>query len=181
MTAFPKAQRSPAHRPSDSVRLATVTRNANGTRTGFAKARRSSRAGLGLATGLPLIGDDVQVHDFVTRGMSARDFVAFRQSFHGVEQKDLLAALGISDRTSQRLAAEPDRTADSHVTDKVVQLAKIRALATQVLGTQDAAEQWLITPALGLEQRRPIDLVRSTGGIGMIFDLLHRMQHGVYA
>ncbi|RZL04153.1 MAG: DUF2384 domain-containing protein [Rubrivivax sp.] len=59
--------------------------------------------------------------------------------------------------------------------------AMIRNMATSVLGSQDAAAQWLLRPAMGLNQSRPIDLLKSTEGIIMVADLLTRMEYGVYA
>jgi putative toxin-antitoxin system antitoxin component (TIGR02293 family) len=120
-------------------------------------------------------------HDAVAAGLSVQIFQTFTRSFKIVPTKELLTAMGLSERTAQRLNADPSKTLDANASDRLVQLAKVRALAAEVLGTQDAAEQWLIAPAFGLEQRRPIDLMRSTDGIHLVTQLLSRIQHGVYA
>jgi putative toxin-antitoxin system antitoxin component (TIGR02293 family) len=39
---------------------------------------------------------------------------------------------------------------------------------------------WLERPALGLEQRRPIDLLSTTAGVKLVEDLLGRLEYGVY-
>ncbi|MDI1240027.1 MAG: MbcA/ParS/Xre antitoxin family protein [Polaromonas sp.] len=44
-----------------------------------------------------------------------------------------------------------------------------------------AAEQWLMTPAMGLDQRRPVDLMQTIDGIAQVTQLLLRMRYGVYA
>ena len=58
--------------------------------------------------------------------------------------------------------------------------AEILAKATAVLGSQEEAEQWLERPAIGLNQRRPIDLLATPAGVEMIEDFLERLEFGVY-
>jgi len=50
-----------------------------------------------------------------------------------------------------------------------------------VLGSQDEAEQWLERPAIGLNQRRPIDLLATAAGTEIVEDFLRRLECGVYA
>jgi hypothetical protein len=59
--------------------------------------------------------------------------------------------------------------------------AEILAKATDVLGTQAEAEQWLERPAIGLDQRRPIDLLGTPAGVELVEDYLERLEYGVYA
>jgi putative toxin-antitoxin system antitoxin component (TIGR02293 family) len=59
-------------------------------------------------------------------------------------------------------------------------LAEVLAKATSVLGSQAEAEQWLERPALGLDQRRPIDLLSTPAGIALVEDFLERVEFGVY-
>ena len=44
-----------------------------------------------------------------------------------------------------------------------------------------SAERWLSSPAIGLDQRVPIDLLQSSEGTTMVKTLLSRMEYGVYA
>jgi putative toxin-antitoxin system antitoxin component (TIGR02293 family) len=59
--------------------------------------------------------------------------------------------------------------------------AEVMAKATAVLGSQEEAEQWLERPAIGLHQRRPIDLLATAAGMKIVADYLERLEHGVYA
>ena len=61
------------------------------------------------------------------------------------------------------------------------QFAEILAKATSVLGSQEEAEQWLERPAIGLDKRRPIDLLATPAGVEMVEDFLERLAYGVYA
>lgn len=56
--------------------------------------------------------------------------------------------------------------------------AETLAKATDVFGTQERAEEWLAKPAMGLDRRRPIDLLQTVqvststnlDGLGGVFD-----------
>jgi putative toxin-antitoxin system antitoxin component (TIGR02293 family) len=73
------------------------------------------------------------------------------------------------------------RLLDSNASDRELHRALIVAQAIDVLGTSEAAERWLSTPAMGLDQRKPIDLLESSDGIELVKTLLTRMDYGVYA
>lgn len=50
-----------------------------------------------------------------------------------------------------------------------------------MFGSQEEAEQWLERPAIGLDQRRPIDLLATPAGIELVEQYLTRLAYGVYA
>ena len=58
--------------------------------------------------------------------------------------------------------------------------ADILAKATKQLGTIDAAESWLAEPAMGLDQRRPIDLLSTPEGVQLVEEFLTRLEYGIY-
>jgi putative toxin-antitoxin system antitoxin component (TIGR02293 family) len=62
----------------------------------------------------------------------------------------------------------------------LAEFAEILVKATAVLGSQEEAEQWLLRPAMGLDQRRPIDLLATTAGAEIVQDFLGRLEYGVY-
>jgi hypothetical protein len=47
------------------------------------------------------------------------------------------------------------------------------------LGSLATAEQWLERPAIGLNQRCPIDLLATSAGVELVEDLIGRIAHGV--
>ncbi|WPN56003.1 antitoxin Xre/MbcA/ParS toxin-binding domain-containing protein [Pseudomonas sp. P9_31] len=53
--------------------------------------------------------------------------------------------------------------------------------AEEVLGNHQAAQDWLVTPALGLDKRAPVALLDTQAGTEMVSDFLTRMAHGVYS
>jgi putative toxin-antitoxin system antitoxin component (TIGR02293 family) len=61
-----------------------------------------------------------------------------------------------------------------------MEVAEILAKATAVLGSRTEAERWLDRPAIGLDHRRPIDLLATTAGVEIVENHLERIEHGVY-
>jgi putative toxin-antitoxin system antitoxin component (TIGR02293 family) len=59
--------------------------------------------------------------------------------------------------------------------------AEIAAKAMAVFGSQQEAEQWMERPAIGLGQRRPIDLLATPAGAKIVDNFLTRVEFGVYA
>jgi putative toxin-antitoxin system antitoxin component (TIGR02293 family) len=66
------------------------------------------------------------------------------------------------------------------MTIEASELADILALATTVSGSQVEAEQWLEGPAMGLDQRRPIDLLETTAGVELVETFLRWIDYGIY-
>ena len=56
----------------------------------------------------------------------------------------------------------------------------ILARATALLGSRSEAERWLERPAIGLDRRRPIDLLSTTAGVELVENHLERLEYGVY-
>ena len=63
---------------------------------------------------------------------------------------------------------------------RVWKFAEVLGLARTIFGSDDAAEAWLKAPALGLDQRRPIDLLATPVGVQAVEDYLTRIEYGVY-
>lgn len=57
---------------------------------------------------------------------------------------------------------------------------EIRDLATGVFGSRRDAAAWLRTPALGLNQARPVDLLVTAAGRRLVYTLLVQLEYGVY-
>ncbi len=90
-------------------------------------------------------------------------------------------ALGMSLRTLQRRRDAPAKLLNPEQSGRTWKFAEILTKATAVLGSQDEAEQWLERPAIGLEQRRPIDLLATPAGVEIVETFLKRLEYGVYA
>ena len=97
------------------------------------------------------------------------------------KNESLEKAVGMSLRTWQRRKDMPARPLSQEQSGRTWKFAEILAKATDVFGSQAEAEQWLERPALGLDQRRPIDLLGTPAGVELVEDHLDRLEYGVYA
>lgn len=90
-------------------------------------------------------------------------------------------AVGVSVRTLQRRKSETNKSRLSlEQSARAWKFAEIVAKATAVLGSQGEAERWLETPAIGLDQQRPIDLLTTPVGTELVEQFLERLEYGVY-
>jgi len=89
-------------------------------------------------------------------------------------------AVGMSLRTFQRRKGAPDKLLNRDQSGRTWKFAEILAKATEVLGSQEDAEQWLESPAIGLNRHRPIDLLETPAGVELVEAFLKRIEYGVY-
>lgn len=99
-------------------------------------------------------------------------------SFVRLGEAEVLGAVGVSSRTVQRRKAGVLSTEHSGA---VLDLIVVTQKAIEVLGSREAAEDWLYHPALAFDGRRPIELVSTRPGADLVKDHLTRMEYGVYA
>jgi putative toxin-antitoxin system antitoxin component (TIGR02293 family) len=123
----------------------------------------------------------LKAHDMVTTGVSVNDAKQVLKALTIIDEKQFYGVLGINARTMQRRAASARKVLDTNASDRALRLVSVTGQAIDVLGSQEAAERWLSSPAIGLDQRRPIELLRSTEGTDLVRTLLTRMDYGVYA
>ena len=124
----------------------------------------------------------LDAHELLLHGLpaSAVDHLVGSLVFIG-KTESLEKAVGMSLRTWQRRKDAPSKPLSQEQSGRAWKFAEILAKATDVLGTQGEAEQWLERPAIGLDQRRPIDLLGTPAGVELVEDYLQRLEYGVYA
>lgn len=72
------------------------------------------------------------------------------------------------------------RYADRGMPSEPNGVSRILAQAAEALGSCDAAESWMLKPAMGLNGQRPIDLLDSKLGVEVVTDFLVRLDYNVY-
>lgn len=124
----------------------------------------------------------LEAHELLLRGLppKALDHL-FAKLVVLQKSASLERAIGMSVRTFQRRKEVPAKPLNQEQSGKTWKFAEILAKATQVFGTQKAAEEWLERPAIGLDQRRPIDLLATPAGVELVEEFLERLKYGVYA
>jgi putative toxin-antitoxin system antitoxin component (TIGR02293 family) len=124
----------------------------------------------------------LDAHELLLQGLptSAVDHLVGNLVFIG-KTESLEKAVGMSLRTWQRRKDAPSKPLSQEQSGRAWKFAEILTKATDILGTQAEAEQWLERPAIGLDQRRPIDLLGTPAGVELVEDHLQRLEYGVYA
>ena len=123
-------------------------------------------------------GSAVAVHDALHAGLPRR--ALFRAIPTGIPVPRLLPVFGISLRTFMRLKTEPDKLLDAEQSGRVWQFAELFAKAEDVFRSRVRAVDWMLEPAMALENHRPIDLLTTPVGAQLVDDVLERLRHGVY-
>jgi len=98
-----------------------------------------------------------------------------------IDVPDALLAelLGISAKTLSRARAGRARL-DPVASDRLFRVARIGALAIEVLEDEARAVSWLKRPQIGLGGRTPLELLTTDVGRDQVEKLLLRIEHGVY-
>lgn len=125
----------------------------------------------------------LDAHDLIMQGISSQALIHLVSQVSVLSSGDALnKAIGMSLRTLQRkktMEKGRDRLSPEQ-SSRAWQFAEILAQATDVLGSQEAAEAWMLDPAIGLDNRRPIDLLSSAAGAEAVEHHITRMEYGVY-
>lgn len=124
----------------------------------------------------------LDAHELLLRGLpaSALDHLVGNLAVLS-KHESLEKAVGMSLRTWQRRKDMPSKPLSQEQSGRTWKFAEILAKATDIFGSQTEAEQWLERPAIGLDQRRPIDLLGTPAGVELVEDHLDRLEFGVYA
>jgi putative toxin-antitoxin system antitoxin component (TIGR02293 family) len=122
----------------------------------------------------------LDVHEVLERGIPSSAFNHLLARVKRLDPAAVRKAVGLSVRTVQRRNQTPQKPLSPEQSGRAWKFAEVLAKATEVLGSQDAAEEWLNAPALGLDQHRPIELLSTAVGAEMVERLLVRIEYGVY-
>jgi putative toxin-antitoxin system antitoxin component (TIGR02293 family) len=116
-------------------------------------------------------------HGLIQSGVPARAAFLMKDLL-GLRHEELARLLGLSARSLTRLATAS--SLDPIVGDRLYRLARLYALASDVLEDEAAAVRWLRSPQRALAGRVPLDLAATDAGTRDVELLLGRMEHGVF-
>lgn len=123
----------------------------------------------------------LDVHHWVSHGIPSASISHLAHAIEPLSSHTLSEALGVSLRTLHRKKGADNDTLSVAQGGRTFKFAEVVAKATLVLGTREAAVQWLTSPAMGLDQQKPVDLLATPVGTQLVEELLDRIEHGVYA
>jgi putative toxin-antitoxin system antitoxin component (TIGR02293 family) len=126
------------------------------------------------------ITSKLDVHEVILKGLPGGVLIYMVKHIQTMKPADVGQAVGVSIRTVQRRTGSPQKPLSQDQSGRAWKFAEILTTAAEIFGNQSEAEKWLTTPAMALNQRRPVDLLASPAGVEMVEQLLGRLQYGVY-
>ena len=87
--------------------------------------------------------------------------------------------LDVSVKTLERKKST-DRL-DKRTSSHVIEIAKVAEHAFEVFGDEEKVKRWLNAPNRALNGIKPIDLFYLPTGLGMVDDILGRIEHGIFS
>jgi putative toxin-antitoxin system antitoxin component (TIGR02293 family) len=127
--------------------------------------------------GLRSAGGRLELAGDIERGLPPAAIRHVKQAL-ALADTQVSSALGVSPRTLSRLR-KSRRRLPPVVGDRLYRLANIFALAREVIESEELAREWLRTPQIGLNGRRPLELMMTEAGAREVEDLLSRIELGV--
>lgn len=97
----------------------------------------------------------------------------------GLTTLAVVRTLGMSERTFARRKAGSVLTVEE--SDRLMRLFRLLDRAELVIGDRARAQRWLNTANRGLDGRDPLSMASTETGAAMVFDLLGRIEHGVFS
>ena len=129
-----------------------------------------------------LVASPLEAHEMILDGIPGQALESLVRRLTVIDPADAFeTAFGMSERTFQRHKSDHSKTLSREQGSRTWNFAKVLTKATSVLGTQEDAEKWMIEPAMGLDNHRPIDLLATAAGTALVQEFLERLDYGVYA
>jgi putative toxin-antitoxin system antitoxin component (TIGR02293 family) len=100
--------------------------------------------------------------------------------YANITRSDLARAANIPLRTVQRREASEGRKFELDESDRLARVARLYAMAEDVLGSRDAAQRWMKTPNRALDGVRPLDELETEVAARDVEDMLGRIRYGVF-
>jgi putative toxin-antitoxin system antitoxin component (TIGR02293 family) len=125
----------------------------------------------------------MDAHEVLLKGLPADALLHLVSAVTFLERGDALKkAVGLSLRTLQRhKARNTPQLLSVEQSNRAWRFAEIFAHAINVMGGEEAAEIWMNKPAIGLSNRKPVDLLATSAGVEAVEEYLTRLEYGVYA
>src|SRR5580692_1611042 len=115
----------------------------------------------------------------VRKGLPAGSVTALAEKLH-LANSVLSRKLGIPQRTLTRRLSQASLLTPAE-SDRTVRMARIYAVAVEMIGDQDKAIEWLSTPNRALGGESPLDQLDTDTSARVVEDILGRIAYGVYS
>ncbi len=119
-----------------------------------------------------------QMRGLLQEGLPFSTLETVRETL-ALSRPEVLAILGITDRTLIR--RKKDSRLQASESDRLFRLARVAALAIEVLEDADKVRRWIHKPNRALGGEAPLDLLSSDIGSRQVEELLQRIDYGLFS
>jgi putative toxin-antitoxin system antitoxin component (TIGR02293 family) len=128
-----------------------------------------------------IVDDPLALHDCLVRGLPASALKYFAHHCPLLAKDPAFGrVLGSAPAPDVESRSGRSGRLSSHESGQLWRVAVILVKAAPLLGGAEAAERWLVKPAIGLGRRRPLDLLETPAGYALVSDHLTQLEFGVY-
>ena len=98
---------------------------------------------------------------------------------HGYSEEEIFTLVVPKRTLARHKAADEPLTVEE--TDKALRLARIAVQAERVFGEPEKAHRWLRKAKRDLKGETPLAYLASEAGARVVEEMLHRIEHGIFA
>jgi putative toxin-antitoxin system antitoxin component (TIGR02293 family) len=124
------------------------------------------------------IAGDADLIDLSRKGVRKSSLKSL-SNYLGITMEALSGILHSSYRNIQR--KDDDELLDVYKSEQAIEIAQVISKCLDIFGAKENMQHWLHSSVISLGGKRPIDLLDTSFGIRMIFNVLNRLEHGVYS
>lgn len=117
------------------------------------------------------------VHD-ARKGFTFGDLLSLAKVLD-LSLADLTLVFNVSLRTLQRY--ESSQKMDADASSKIIHLSMLQSRGLEVFGEQSSFNIWLKKPMMELENATPLSMLDTPFGYQILFQVLGRIEHGIFA
>ena len=170
------SRETPFHQPDEQLNVVEESVSPFYERGGLAHAI----ALLGLSTPDSALDapSDFDLVALIRAGLTKKALDRMVQAYD-ITAIDMARILHVSDRTMRRY--ETESVLDAEQSERLIELAKLFAHGLSVFGSHTRFRRWLNSEVYSLGSQKPIDLLDTSIGIGLVNDILGRIEYGIVA
>lgn len=122
------------------------------------------------------ISNAVDLHEKARAGLPYEAFDSVRMALR-LTREEAAKAIGLPERTLVRRKKEKKFSPPE--SDRLLRLARVAALAVEILGTEEKASQWMKKVNLALGSRTPFALLDTDAGAKAVENVLWQIAYGM--
>lgn len=133
---------------------------------------------INLLGGSKLLGRFDSLNALAQKGLPKQSLVFFLKQSQ-LDEKRLFLYLDVTKRTLDNY--QPTERMRLYISDRLIHLAELFSKGREIFNTQEGLTEWLNSPSIDLDGKKPIDQIYTRKGVEELITLLGRIEHGILA